>query len=182
MNTYKSEAIILKRINFGEADKIVTFYTKHYGKVTCLAKGIRRLTSRKRGNLEIFNQITFFASKGKSMDIVTETEVLKSFSCWRSDLNKIAIAYQLCEMVDKLTAEESETAEVYELLVEFLGKLENLDLTKRSFFLGDFGLKLLKILGYWPKDKPVPENFHTSVLVEEIIEKELKAKNFLNRI
>jgi DNA repair protein RecO (recombination protein O) len=182
MNTYKSQAIVLKRINFGEADKIVTFYTKHFGKVTCLAKGIRRLSSRKRGNLEIFNKITFFANKGKGMDFVTETELLESFSGWRGDLNKVATAYQLCEMVDKLTAEESETDEVYELLAEFLEKLKSLDLEKRSFFLGDFGLKLLTILGYWPKGKPVPKNFRTSVFVEEIIEKELKAKNFLSKI
>lgn len=182
MNTYKSEGIVLKRTNFGEADKIVTVYSKHYGKITLLAKGIRRMTSRKRGSLEVFNQVSFFAVKGKGMDIITETELTESFSSWRKNLQKVACAYQLCEMVDKLTAEGSEQENVFELLAEHLGKLNSLNVKNKSFYLGSFGLELLKILGYWPKDKPVPKNFRTSFFIEEIIEKDLKAKNFLAKI
>jgi len=180
--TYKSEGIVLRRINFGEADKIITVYSKRYGKLTLLAKGIRRMTSRKRGNLEVFNQVIFFAAKGKGMDIITETELVESFSSLRGNLHKVACAYQLCEMVDKLTVEESEQDGVFELLSDNLKKLNNLSLENYSFFLGNFGLNLLKLLGFWPHDKPVPKDFRTSLFVEEIIEKELKAKNFLARI
>lgn len=182
MRTYKSEGIVLKRSNFGEADKIVTLYSKHYGKVTVLAKGMRRMTSRKRGNLEVFNQVIFFVAKGKGVDIVTETETLESFSSWKKDLQKVAVAYQLCEMVDKLTAEGSEQEEVYTLLSKYLKNLDFLDKDGNSNFLGSFGLSLLKILGFWPYNKPIPKNFKVSLFVEEIIEKELKAKNFLNKI
>lgn len=180
--TYKSEGIVLKRTNFGEADKIVTVFSKHYGKVTLLAKGIRRLTSKKRGDLELFNQVVFFASRGKGMDIVTETELIDSFSSWRKDLSKVAIAYQLCEMVDKLTVEGSENEEVYGLLSEYLKRLDGLEQKGNPFFLGSFGLELLKILGFWPKSKPVPRNFRVSAFIEDIIEKELKAKKFLNKV
>lgn len=180
--TYKSEGIVLKRINFGEADKIVTVFSKHYGKITLIAKGIRRMTSRKRGNLEVFNQVGFFAARGRGMDIVTETELKESFSSLRKSLHKVAIAYQLCEMVDKLTAEGSEQEEVYELLSEYLIKLNTVKQDNISFFLGSFGLNLLKILGFWPKDKPVPKNFRTSLFIEEIIEKELKSKKFFAKI
>ena len=182
MRTYRSEGVVLKRTNFGEADKIVTLYSKHYGKVTVLAKGMRRMTSRKRGNLEVFNQVIFFVAKGKGMDIVTETETLESFSFWKKDLQKVAVAYQLCEMVDKLTAEEVEQEEVYYLLCDYLKKLDFLDKNGNSNFLGSFGLSLLKILGFWPHDKPIPKNFRVSLFVEEIIERELKAKKFLNRV
>ncbi len=182
MNTYKSEGVVLKRINFGEADKIITIYSKHYGKLTLLAKGIRRMTSRKRGNLEVFNQVVFFAVKGKGMDIVTETELMESFSSLRRNLKKVACAYQLCEMVDKLTAEGSEQDGVYELLSEHLKKLNTLSLGDYSFFLGNFGLNLLKLLGFWPRNKPVPEDFRTCSFIEEIIEKELKSKKFLAKI
>lgn len=182
MNTYKTEGIVLKRINFGEADKIVTLYSKHYGKITCLAKGMRRLTSRKRGSLEIFNKVAFIAHKGKGMDIITETELTESFSSLRKDLKKVACAYQLCEMVDKLTAERSEQDGVYELLSEYLKKLNTLNLENFSFFLGNFGLDLLKLLGFWPRSKPVSEDFRTSSFIEEIIEKELKSKKFLAKI
>lgn len=182
MNTYKTEGIVLKRINYGEADKIVTLYSKHYGKITCLAKGMRRLTSRKRGNLEIFNKVVFIACKGKGIDIITETESIESFSALRKDLKKIACAYQLCEMVDKLTAEGSEQSEVYEMLSEYLKKLCWIKPENSSFFLGSFGLNLLKILGFWPHDKPVPKNFRVSSFIEETIEKELKSKKFLAKV
>ena len=180
--TYKSEGVVLKRINFGEADKIITVFSKHYGKIALLAKGIRRLTSKKRGDLELFNQVTFFARKGKGIDIVTETELLDSFSPWKKDLQKIAIAYQICEMVDKLTVEGREQEEVYFLLSDYLKNLDSLDKAGNSNFLGSFGLSLLKLLGFWPHNKPIPKNFRVSAFVEEIIEKELKAKKFLSKI
>ena len=85
-------------------------------------------------------------------------------------------------MVDKLTAEGSEQTGVYELLSEYLQKLSLLNMQNYSFFLGNFGLKLLKLLGFWPEDKPVPNNFRTSFFIEEIIEKDLKAKNFLAKV
>lgn len=182
MRTYKSEGIVLKRSNFGEADKIVTVYSKNYGKITLLAKGMRRMSSRKRGNLEVFNKVAFFAAKGRGMDIVTETELVESYSSWRKDLQKIAVAYQLCEMVDKLTVEGSEQEGVYFLLLEYLEKVNFLEKDGNSNFLGSFGLSLLKILGFWPHNKPIPKNFKVSTFVEGIIERELKAKNFLSKI
>lgn len=172
----------MKRSNFGEADRLITFYTKHYGKVVCLAKGVRRLTSRKRGNLEIFNLVSFIASKGKGMDIVTEVETLNAFSGWRKDLKKVASAYMMCEMVDKLTAEGSEQQEVYELLVSYLKKLGSIEEKDLSFLLNNFGELLVKILGFWPKDKIFLPSFNVSLFIEQIMEKELKSKRFLKRI
>jgi len=62
--SYKAEGIILKRINFSEADKILTIFTKRHGKVRAIAKGVRRLTSRKAGSVELFNQAGLFLLEG----------------------------------------------------------------------------------------------------------------------
>lgn len=180
--TYKSEGVVLKRTNFGEADKIITVYSKHYGKVTLLAKGIRRLTSRKRGDLEVFNQVTFFASKGRGIDIVTETELVNSFSSWRKDLQKIASAYQVCEMVDRLTAEGNEQEEVYSLLVFCLKAIAVTEQKNLAVLINSFGINLLKDLGFLPKDKILPQNFNVTAYIEDIIERELKSKKFLSKI
>jgi DNA repair protein RecO (recombination protein O) len=182
MNSYKTEGVVLKRINFGEADRLVTIFTKHYGKVTGLAKGVRKLSSRKRGALEIFNQVIFFAAKGRGMEIITEAEALSTFSGWRKDLKKVAVAYEFCEMVDKLTAEETEQEEVYELLVTALKGLETAGREKLPGLIEDFGGSLLKLLGFWPKGKPFPPHFCVSLFIEEIIEKELKSKRFFKRV
>jgi DNA repair protein RecO (recombination protein O) len=182
MNSYKTEGVVLKRSNFGEADRLITLFTKHYGKVTGLAKGIRKITSRKRGALEIFNQVIFFAAKGKGMEIITEAEVLNTFSDWRKDLKKVAAAYEVCEILDKLTVEGTEQEEVYRLLVTALKELEIANRENLSDLIEDFAGSLLKLLGFWPKEKPFPPHFCVSLFVEEIIERELKSKRFLKRV
>lgn len=180
--TYKSEGVVLKRTNFGEADKIVTVYSKHYGKVTFMAKGIRRMTSRKRGDLEVFNQVIFFARRGKGIDVVTETELINSFSSWRKDLQKVASAYQICEMVDKLTVEASEQKEIYNLLSSYLKTLSVTDQKNLPVLINSFGVNLLKDLGFLPKNKMLPQNFNVTSFIEDIIEKELKSKKFAGRV
>ncbi|MCJ7793073.1 MAG: DNA repair protein RecO, partial [Candidatus Marinimicrobia bacterium] len=91
--TRKTEGIILKRSNYGEADRILTIYTKHYGKIKAMAKGVRRITSRKGGNVELFNQATLFLYKGRNLDLLTEVQVTKTFKEWRRNLKKVATAY-----------------------------------------------------------------------------------------
>jgi len=182
MNTYKTEGVVLKRINFGEADRILTIYTKHHGKVVLLAKGIRKMSSRKRGNLEIFNQVIFFAVKGKGMDVITEVETKNSFSSWRKDLKKVIAAYEICEMTDKLSPENSEQEEIYESLVSYLEKLKEVSRNNLEIWVDSFGKFLLQTLGYWPKERPYPSGFNVSFQIEQIIEKELKSKKFLKRV
>jgi DNA repair protein RecO (recombination protein O) len=174
----RTEGIVLKRTNFGEADKIVTIYSKHYGKLVCLAKGIRRLTSRKRSSLEIFSRTGFFAVKGRGMEIITEAEPLDLFSSWRKDLKRVAAAYEICEMVDRLTAENVEQEEIYELLLE---TLKNIGCTPESQLpqvVNHFGQALLQLTGFWPKDKPLNDRLDTSAYIERIIERDLKSKRF----
>lgn len=176
--TFCSEGVVLKRSNFGEADKIVTIYSKRFGKITCLAKGVRRMTSKKRGSLEIFNQIKFFASKGKDLFLVTEAEVVNSHSFLRKNLKKIATAYQLCELIDKLTPEVHEQEDIFDLLVIYLSRIDKTSENNLNSLLKEFAAGLLKLLGYWPKDKVFPQNLSLSSFIENIIEAELKSKKF----
>ena len=72
IRSYKATAIILKRTNFSEADRLITIFTKKHGKLTLIAKGIRKLTSRKKGHLELFTLAQLQIAKTKSIDIITE--------------------------------------------------------------------------------------------------------------
>lgn len=165
--SYSTQGIVLKQINLGEADKILTIYSKHYGKVRLLAKGIRKLTSRKRGNLELFNWVKIFVAKGKNLDIITEAEVIKSFRSWRKDLPKVALAFHFCELVERLTAEGVANKEVFEILTEALT-----DPSQAK----DFELNLLIYLGFWPKGKFATVT-DLEAYIEQIIEKRLKSKD-----
>lgn len=182
VNSYKTQGIILKRVNFGEADRIITLYTKRFGKITLIAKGIRKMTSRKRGSLEIFNLVDFFAARGKTLDIITEVETINTFQNWRKNLNKVGIAYEMAEMVDRLTVERNEQEEVFDLLSSFLEKLESVDNKNLKIFLNSFGQSLIKILGFWPRDKAFSSNFNTVAFIEQIAERELKSKKITGKL
>jgi len=182
MNTYKAEGIVLRTINYGEADKIVSIYTSKRGKVSCIAKGIRKLKSRKGGNLEMFNQVNFFASKGRGLDIITEVECLDDFDEWRSDLKKVVSAYEISEMTDKLTVEENEHEGVYGILVSAFGELKEAKTEDLDLMVERYGEALLGILGFWPEARPFPKEFNVFQKIEEIIEKELKSKKFSKRV
>lgn len=176
--TYKTEGIIIKRWNYGEADKIITLFSKHYGKMTSLAKGIRKLTSRKASNLDLFNYTALLIAKGKQLDIITETQVINSFQKIKKDLKKVAIAYQVCELVDKLTAERQANYQVFNLLKESFEKLDK-EKTKEDFlFL--FKKRLLEILGFGLP--PNPHELALDSFIEEIIEKKLFTKSLLKKI
>jgi len=66
MKSYKAEGIVIKRKNFGEADRILTVFTKKYGKIKVLAKGVRRITSRRGPNVELFNQVELVLHQGRN--------------------------------------------------------------------------------------------------------------------
>lgn len=165
--SYKTEGIIIKRVNFGEADRILTIFTKHYGRIKAIAKGVRRIVSRKAGNLELFNQVILFLSMGKNWDIITDVEVVNNFAKQRQELDWVGQAFQIAEVVDKLTAEREENRRVFKLLKNALGNLD-------KEVVVQFEIDLLGELGFGtPKDKSEKSVVH---FIENIIEKRLKSK------
>lgn len=177
--TYKTEGIILKRINYGETDRILTIYTKHYGKIRALAKGVRRITSRRGGNVELFNQVTLFLHQGKNLDLLNEAQVVNSFKAWRRDLKKVAVAYYFAELVDKLTPEEQPNQAVFQLLSRYLGKIGTAILPELT---RSFEEALLRELGFG-----VPEELRRSSsslrdYIESITEKKLNSQDIAKEL
>src|SRR5205085_6428773 len=90
--TSRAEAVVLKAIDYGEADKILTLYTPSLGKVRAIAKGVRRVTSRMAGHLDLFAHATVLLIHGRNMEIVTEGRGLHTFARLRDDLAGLALA------------------------------------------------------------------------------------------
>lgn len=179
--TYKTQAIILTRKNFGEADRILTIFTKHYGKLRVRAPGVRRIISRKAPHLELFNLAGLFLVQGKNLDIVTEAETIDNFPRIRKDLKKVSVAYLFCELIDGLCPEKQENREVFSLLIAALKELE-VGHDDNIYYQSEiFANKLLQISGYLPKDRILKgdelENF-----MENILEREIKSKSLLRKI
>lgn len=173
MRTYKTEGIILRRTNLGEADRLLTIFTKNHGKIRCRAPGIRKTISRKGAHLELFNLSGLFLAQGKSLDIVTEAQTINNFSEIRKDLSKVWIAYYFCELVDSLCGERQENWEVFELLKKELETLSNETDT--------FANRLLQILGYLPRDKNLSGN-DLERFIENILERQIRTKKLLRKI
>jgi len=146
---YRTEAIVLRRQNFGEADKLLTLYTPGLGKRRVLAKGVRKPRSRKGGHVELFTHSNLLIAKGKNLDIVTQAETIHSFLPMRRELLRTSYAYYAAELLDKFTEEGVENRPLFDLFLRALFRLseaEDLDLTLRYF-----ELRLLSSVGYQPQ-------------------------------
>ena len=144
---FRTEAVILKKRNFAESDRLLTIFTRDFGKLTILAKGVRRPTSKKAGHLELGNWCKVFIAKGKNIDILTEVELKKAFGIadFREDkANKI---YHLLEIIENLTVEHQKNREAFILLVKFLKEIDRQE--NFSLLSSVFKIKLLSSLGFF---------------------------------
>ncbi|HEX5368065.1 MAG TPA: DNA repair protein RecO [Dehalococcoidia bacterium] len=145
---YKTQAIVLRQRKLGEADKIVTLYTSHQGKVDAVAKGVRRTKSRLAGHLEPLTLGSYLLAEGRELDIVTQAETVEAFPGLRADLDRVSRGLYCAELVDRLTPDRSEGNPTFRLLeqtLRYLNDAEQFDLAVRRF-----ELKLLDELGYRP--------------------------------
>lgn len=149
---FKTEGIILKRRDIGEADRLLTVFTTFRGKILCLAKGVRRITSRRSGNVELLNRVQLYLHPGKSFLILTEASSLDTFEKIKEDLTLSTYAFHIIELVDKLAAENQENRILYNCLVGVLRKLEN---NPRQIFIRAFEVKILNVLGFWSETQVV---------------------------
>lgn len=102
---YRVEAIVLKRSDFGEADRLLTLYTPYLGKFRAIAKGARKPSSRKSGHVELFTHSALLIAKGRHLDIVTQADTLDAFLPLRENLDRLGFAYYLAELVDRFIEE-----------------------------------------------------------------------------
>lgn len=140
LHVYTVEGIILKKRSTGEADRLLTVFTKQRGKIRVLAKGVRRITSRRAGHLEVFSRVILTLHTQGTLDLVTEAQALTQGSA------SIGYAYCMCELVDQLLADRQEHEDVYALLqhgLEHVGTQE---------VMADFIHKLLWMLGFLSRE------------------------------
>ncbi|PIZ41226.1 DNA repair protein RecO [candidate division WWE3 bacterium CG10_big_fil_rev_8_21_14_0_10_48_23] len=150
MPTYRDEGIVIRKQNFSEADKIVTLYTRDNGRVTAIAKGARKLISRKVSTTELFVHGIYYLAKGRDMDIVVESETLNAFTLLREDLQKAALAFYLTELLDSFTKGGQANYPLYRLFLETMSILSRAK-TKHNLWIRAFEMKALNHLGFGPE-------------------------------
>jgi DNA repair protein RecO (recombination protein O) len=122
--TYRAEAIVLRTVDLGEADRILVLFTRHFGKVHVVAKGIRRATSRMAGHAEPLTHATYQLARGRELDVLTGAESRAIYPALREDLGRIAAGWYCAELIDRFTVERAPAAPLFDLLETALRHLD----------------------------------------------------------
>lgn len=146
---YKTQAIVLRRYDFGEAGKQLVIYTPTLGKLSVLARGVKRTTSRMAGHLEPLSLSTVVAARGRNLDTITQADTVESFFRLRSEPEKLFHGFAVAELLDKLTPEQEEHRAVWDLFVSTLRGIEkDPDPWAPASY---FNVRLLVLAGYAPE-------------------------------
>jgi DNA repair protein RecO (recombination protein O) len=146
---YRTEAVVLRRQDLGEADRLLTIYSLDRGKLRVVAKGARRPSSRKAGHLELFTRVKLLLARGRELDIITQAEAIETYSGLQEDLIRFGQASYAIELLDRFTVDREENQTLYRLLINTLKRLiSREDPTATMLF---YELRLLDNVGYRPE-------------------------------
>jgi DNA repair protein RecO (recombination protein O) len=146
---YKAQAIVLRRISVGETDRILTLFTREYGKLSAIAKGARRSVSRLAAATEPLTFSRVLLAVGQNLDVLTQGEVRAAFPEIRADLTRISYASYFSELANAGLEERQPNPDLFDLLLSsfhILSHSDQPDLVARAF-----ELQALRLLGYQPE-------------------------------
>ena len=147
--SFRLEAVVLRHADWGEADRLITLYTRERGKVRAIAKGARKIRSRKAGHLEPFTRVTLQLSRGRDLLIVTQADTVDAYLPIHEDLIKTSHAAYVVELLDRFTYEDdTENYNIFRLITEVLSRLEKEP--DPWLAIRYYEVQLLDLLGYRP--------------------------------
>ncbi|MCM8801422.1 MAG: DNA repair protein RecO [Candidatus Omnitrophica bacterium] len=149
MAIHKTEAIVLKRFEFGETSMIANFYTLDFGKLSGILKGIRNQPEKFASSLEPFsyNEIVFY-KKRDSLHFISQCDIKNNFDSLRQDIIKVGIASLIMELIDALMPEEEQNQEIFKLTLD---SLKELMITNNPYKIAIiFKIKILALSGFKP--------------------------------
>lgn len=150
---YKTEGFIFKKEDIGETDRIYSVYTKDFGRIEVLGKGIRKISAKLRAGMELFSFSEIEFIKGKKGKRLTDAFLIKRFSRLRKDLKRLKISFKITDLLEKLIKGEEKDERILNLILETFDKLNDYffshSLEKTLFYY--FFWNLLNFLGYVPQ-------------------------------
>ncbi len=148
MSLRNSSGIVLKVVDFGESDKIITFYCAKEGKFSCIAKGAKRSTKRFVNKLELFTLLDFQYNARYSLPTLDQADLQNSFTELRNNYPLYAIAGLICELMLQWTHENDGDPHIFSALAHTLSQLNNQKTSKKNLLL--FLVFFYSRLGYQP--------------------------------
>ncbi len=159
MNSYNIKGLVLKSTNYKDTDKIYSLLCYKLGKINVLGKGVRKISSRRAGNLDTLNIIEGRINEGRGgIKIIEEAKAIDTFKSIKKEYRLVTNAYYLVELVYRNIEDENETDEVLDALIKCL-KILSKGITYPSIAVNYFELLFFKYLGYeYPADKIYENN------------------------
>ena len=146
--TFRTPALILRRQDFDEADRLLTVLTPQHGKLRAIAKGARKPIARKSGHVELFALVDMLLARGRELYIVVQAELQEPFLPLREDLVRGGYANYVVELMDRFTEEEDSSPAEFKLLVQALGWLS--EESDPALVARYYELRLLQLAGFAP--------------------------------
>lgn len=169
--------IIVKSVDFAEADKLVGIVSHYHGYQEFVARGARRLNSKKAPHLDLFNQVKFQVGRGNTPQMLVQADTQEYFPHLRSSLKKARIALSIAEILTSILPQEEEDRESYLSLLNFMTALESASADTLGPLSRDYSLYLLRHLGY-PKPKTVEAGdlayYFETIISRKILSRGLK--------
>ncbi len=148
--SFRLEAVVLRHTDWGEADRLLWIYSQEMGKLRTVAKGARKVRSRKAGHLEPFTRVNLLLARGRDLPLITQAETIDAFLPLHDDLAGITYASYIVELLDRFTYEEGENRTLYRLLVDTLTRLSELP-NQRDLVTRYYEVRLLDLVGFRPQ-------------------------------
>jgi DNA repair protein RecO (recombination protein O) len=170
MKTIVTTGVVLSRTDFGEADRILHFLTPDNGKITGIAKGVRKSKSKLAGGIELFSvsELSFIVGKSEIYTIIS-ARLVKHYDNIVKELERTNTAYEIIRMLNKAT-EDNPEASYYQLLVQSLEALDDLELNPKITDLW-FKMQIIKLAGHSPNLKRIAKaiNYRQTVIINLIL-------------
>ena len=174
---YRTKGFVFKKVDRREADQLFSIYTKDFGRLEILARAIRKMTSKLRSGIEIFNLSEIEFIQGKNYKTLTDAIVIEKFKNLREDLERLDVAHSIRQVLDDLIKGQESDENIWNLLLEVFRKLDERNFKNTIIIYYYFFWKFLSILGYRPdlynclacEEKLKPENIYFSHKKQGII-------------
>lgn len=148
--TYRTEAIVLKKHKYGEADNVLSLLSPSGGRIGAIAKGVRKTKSKFGGRLEPFTHVDVMLHRGRgSLETITQAETIESFDRIRSDYDKLRHGAAALDLLDRVAMEDHADERLFGLILATLHAISGAG-GHYARILSAFEVKLMAIIGYRP--------------------------------
>ncbi len=150
---YRTKAFLFKKESRGEVDELFHLFTKDFGRLEVLAKGIKKIKSKLRGSINLFYLSEIEFVQGKTYKTLTGATLIEKFGNIKRNLLKLKLVFAISELLDKLLIAQEKDERIWNLIVETLSELnkKKIKISTLRLFYYYFFWKLLSFLGYKPE-------------------------------